>query len=281
MSKGYVLITGVSSGIGYDSTKYLIEQGYTVLGSVRKQADADRISGELGINYIPLIFDVTDKEQIKASRPKVEEVLGGDKLKAIINNAGIAQGGPIELLDDDKFRWQMEVNLFAVRNVTNIFVDLIKGDRETNTKGGKIIMISSISGYFNSPYNGAYWVSKHAVESLEEIYRRELYMYYIDVVSIQPGPIASKIWEKNINDCGEYDDTDYATMCRRADKVLQNGQKTALEARVISKTIERILNKKTRRKIVINRNLFMTLLVTKWIPRRWMDRILYKQLFKK
>ena len=98
------MITGVSSGIGYDSTKYLIEQGYTVLGSVRKQADADRISGELGINYIPLIFDVTDKEQIKASRPKVEEVLGGDKLKAIINNAGIAQGGPIELLDDDKFR---------------------------------------------------------------------------------------------------------------------------------------------------------------------------------
>lgn len=281
MNKGNVFITGVSSGIGYDATKFLIAQGYRVLGSVRKQADADRISQELGSAYVPLIFDVTNQEQVNAARTEVETLLGGEQLKAIINNAGVAQGGPMELLDDDKFRWQIEVNLFAVRNVTNTFVDFIKGDREANVMGGKIIMISSISGYFNSPYNGAYCVSKHAMESLADIYRRELYMYGIDVVSIQPGPIASRIWEKNINSCQEYLDSDYGTLCRRADKVMQNGQKNALDARVVSKTIEKIITKKTRTKIVINKNLYMTLFFTKFIPRRWMDKILYKQFFKR
>ena len=204
MSKGYILITGVSSGIGYDATKYLISKGYRVFGSVRKEADADRLTNDFGSDYIPLLFDVTKQDQVIRSKDKVLEVLGGQKLKAIVNNAGVAQGGPMELLEDEKFRWQMEVNLFAVRNITNTFVDLLKGDKESKIKGGKIIMISSISGYFNSPYNGAYCVSKHAMESLADLYRRELYMYDIDVVSIQPGPIASKIWEKNINSCEEY-----------------------------------------------------------------------------
>ena len=214
------MITGVSSGIGYDATRHLIAHGYRVMGSVRKEIDVERLTQDFGENYIPLLFDVTKQDQVIIAKDKVEKILKGKKLKAIINNAGVAQGGPMELLDDKKFRWQMEVNLFAVRNITNTFLDLLKGEREAKIKGGKIIMISSISGYFNSPYNGAYCVSKHAMESLAELYRRELFMYDIDVVTIQPGPIASKIWEKNINSCNEYADTDYATLCRRADKVL-------------------------------------------------------------
>ncbi len=278
--KGYVLITGVSSGIGYDATKYLIDQGYKVMGSVRKESDTKQLIKEFGSEYIPLLFDVTKQDQVLAARTKVQDVLEGQNLKAIINNAGVAQGGPMELLDDERFRWQMEVNLFAVRNITNTFLDFIKGDRAAKVEGGKIIMISSISGYFNSPYNGSYCISKHAMESLGEIYRRELFMYDIDVVSIQPGPVTSKIWEKNINTCQEFKDTDYATLCRRADKVMRHGQKNALEARVISKIIERILTKKTKTSIVINKNLWTTLIFTKMLPARWVDKILYKQFFK-
>ena len=280
MNKGNILITGVSSGIGYDATKYLISKGYRVLGSVRKEADAERLKKDFGENYIPLLFDVTNQDQVLAAKEEVIRILGGQHLNALINNAGIAEGGPMELLKEDKFRWQMEVNLFSVRNITNTFLELLKGKRSTHVKGGKIIMISSISGYFNTPYNGAYCVSKHAMESLAEIYRRELYMYNIDVVSIQPGPIVSKIWEKNINQCLDYKDTDYESLCLQANKVMRQGQKNALEARVISKTIEKILTKKTKTSIVINKNLFATLLATKFIPRRWMDKILYKQFFE-
>ncbi len=280
MNKGNILITGVSSGIGYDATKYLIYKGYRVLGSVRKEADAERLKKDFGEKYIPLLFDVTNQDQVLAAKEEVIRILGGQHLNALINNAGIAEGGPMELLKEDKFRWQMEVNLFSVRNITNTFLELLKGKRSTHVKGGKIIMISSISGYFNTPYNGAYCVSKHAMESLAEIYRRELYMYNIDVVSIQPGPIVSKIWEKNINQCLDYKDTDYESLCLQANKVMRQGQKNALEARVISKTIEKILTKKTKTSIVINKNLFATLLATKFIPRRWMDKILYKQFFE-
>ena len=279
MNKGYVLITGVSSGIGYDASKYLIAQGYRVIGSVRKEADAQRLINDFGESYIPLLFDVTDREQVAKGKEKVQSILNGQRLLALVNNAGVAIGGPIELLTDEDFRWQMEVNLFAVRNITNAFLDLLKGSREQKLKGGKIIMISSISGYFNAPYNGAYCVSKHAMESLAELYRRELYMYDIDVVSIQPGPIASKIWEK-INSCEEYLDTDYATLCRRANKLIQHSQKNALEPRVISKIIEKIITKRTKTKFVVNKNLWMTLFFTKVIPARWVDKILYKQFFK-
>ena len=278
--KGFVLITGVSTGIGYNATKYLIDQGYSVLGSVRKRTDADRISAELGQNYYPLIFDVTNPDQLRKAKEEVDEILGDNKLKALVNNAGIAKGGPIELLSDEDFRWQMEVNLFAVRNVTNTFLPLLKGNRDQKVQGGKIIMISSISGYFNSPYNGAYCISKHAVESLAEIYRRELYMYNIDVVSLQPGPIASEIWKKNIDVCKDYEDSDYQVLCRRADKVLRKSKDSALDPIVVSKLIARSIERKSKLSYVINRNLFGTIVFTKWIPRRWMDKILYKQFFK-
>ena len=213
MVKGFVLITGVSTGIGHHAVGYLIEKGYGVFGSIRKEADAKRLQNEFGENYYPLIFDVTKAEEIQRAKIELERILGDNKLVAIVNNAGIVKGGPIELLSDEDFRYQMEVNLFAVRNVTNIFVPLIKGNRESKIKGGKIIMMSSISGYFNTPYNGAYCISKHAVESLAELYRREFYMYDVDVVSIQPGPIASEIWNKNIDVCREFDDSDYSTLC--------------------------------------------------------------------
>ena len=180
----YVLITGVSTGIGNDAVGLLIKKGYYVFGSVRKEEDAVKLTRQYPQNFTCLKFDVTKVDEVKASLSMVTKILNGKRLNGLINNAGLALGGPIELMDDEKFRYQMEVNLFAVRNVTNIFLPLLKGDKKQKIKGGKIIMISSISGVFNTPFNGAYCISKHAMESLAEIYRRELLMYDVDVVSI-------------------------------------------------------------------------------------------------
>ena len=141
-------------------------------------------------------------------------------------------------------------------------------------------MISSISGYFNSPYNGAYCISKHAMESLAEIYRRELYMYNIDVVNIQPGPIASKIWKKNIDQCEQYLESDYKSLCLNVNKLMKKSQKDALNPLVISKTIEKILKRKTKTHFVINKNLIGTYIFTKLLPKRLADKIMYKQFFK-
>ena len=115
------------------------------------------------------------------------------------------------LLSDEVFRAQIEVNLFGVRNVTNTFLPLLGASKDFKGTAGKIINISSLSGIFNTPMNGAYCVAKHALESLGEVYRRELMMYGIQVCSIQPGPIQSKLWDKNISAMDAYLDTDYAS----------------------------------------------------------------------
>ena len=275
----YVLITGVSSGIGFDATSFLIDKGYHVIGSVRKEADKIRLNNIFKDNFTCLQFDVTKKEDVISAYNQIKQIHGEIKLAGLVNNAGLALGGPIELMDDDKFRYQMEVNLFSVRTVTNIFLPLLKGNRKSNIQGGKIIMISSISGVFNTPFNGAYCVSKHAMESLAEIYRRELMMYNIDVVSIQPGPIESSLWNKNIDKYSEFDGTDYQRLLAKSNKVMKAAKKNALPAVVISKLIYKILTRKTKIRFVVNKNWLATMLAIKFIPSRWMDRFFYKQLF--
>ena len=277
----YVLITGVSTGIGNDTVGLLLKNGYYVFGSVRKQEDVVKLTMQYPDNFTCLKFDVTKVDEVKASFNIVTTILNGNKLSGLVNNAGLALGGPIELMHDDKFRYQMEVNLFAVRNVTNIFLPLLKGDKATKVTGGKIIMISSISGVFNTPFNGAYCISKHAMESLAEIYRRELLMYDVDVVSIQSGPIASKLWDKNINKYDEFSDSEYGKLIAKANAIMQKSEENALPASVISKIILKILTKRrTKLAFVVNKNWLSTVLFIKFMPSRWVDAIFYKQFFK-
>jgi short-subunit dehydrogenase len=276
----HVLITGVSTGIGNDAIGFLIDKGYHVFGSVRKESDVAKLNIQFPKNFTCLKFDITKIEEVKASFDIVKKVLSGAKLDGLVNNAGLALAGPIELMDDEKFHYQMEVNLFAVRNVTNVFLPLMKGDKKKNILGGKIIMISSISGVFNTPFSGAYCISKHAMESLAEIYRRELMMYNIDVVSIQPGPIQSKIWEKNIDKYDEYSDTDYGLLMGRANKIMRNAERNALPTEIISKLIYKILvQRRTKRSYIVNKNWLATVLFVKFFPSRWADKYFYKQLF--
>jgi len=279
-NKKYVLITGVSSGIGYDATRFLIEKGYHVFGCVRKEADKLRLEADFSDGFTCLQFDVTKKEEVEQSFLRVKEILGNNKLAALVNNAGVLLAGPIELMEDEKFRYQLEVNLFSVRTVTNIFLPLLKGDRKKDIQGGKIIMISSISGIFNTPIIGAYCISKHAMESLGEIYRRELMMYNIDVVSIQPGPIKSSIWKKNIDQYSEFDGTDYEKSFYIANKLRKIGMRDALPTEVISKIIYKILTRKTKLHFIVNKNWLATVLFLKFMPARWSDRLIYKFLSK-
>lgn len=277
--KKYVLITGVSTGIGYDITRYLIEKGYVVLGSVRKKEDKERLEKEFPQDFHCLQFDVTRKDEIENSLEKVREILDGNHLTGLINNAGLAIGGPMSLMTDEQFRDQMEVNLFGVRNIINAFLPLLGGYEDFKGKPGKIINNSSLAGVFNTPFNGAYCVSKHALESLGEIYRRELMLYGIDVISIQSGPIASEIWKKNIGTMDRYANTDYVVMTKKADELLQWGQRRVLPAETISKLIHKILcSDKPKTNYMVDRNLFFTKLLVKYLPARMVDKLLWKKL---
>jgi short-subunit dehydrogenase len=276
----YILITGVSSGIGYDAVRFFLKKGFYVFGSVRKKEDKTKLEEEFqNKKFMCLLFDVTEKEQISKTFHLVKTKLNGNHLYGLVNNAGLSVGGPMSLLPDDKFREQIEVNLFGVRNVTNIFLPLLGAYKGFIGKPGKIIVISSLAGVFNTPFNGAYCVSKHAVESLSEIYRRELMLYGIDVISIQSGPIESQIWTKNIGGMDEFTDSDYAGMLGKTNTIIENVQKDALPASVISKLLFKILNiKNPKCSYIVSKNKFWTIILVKYLPSRLVDKLIWWML---
>jgi len=211
-----VVVTGVSTGIGWGITKVLVQKGFRVFGSVRKTEDAERLSNEFGENFIPLIFDVTDEAAVQAGARQVREQLDGETLFGLVNNAGIAMPAPLIHQPTDEFRQQLEVNLVSVLIVTKAFVPLLGSDRALHGKPGRIINISSIGGKVGSPFLGAYAASKHGLEGFSESLRRELMLYGIDIIIIGPGSVATPIWDKAEQmDVSMYDDTDYAESGRR------------------------------------------------------------------
>jgi len=191
-----VVVTGASTGIGWATAKLLLDRGYRVFGSVRKQADADRLRSEFGASFTPLLFDVTDEAAVLAAARDVRAALNGEKLAGLVNNAGIAVAGPVLGLSADEFRRQMDVNVIGPIIATQAFGPLLGADRSLQGPPGRIVMISSVAGQNGNPLTSAYSASKHAIEGLSEGLRRELMLFGIDVVIVAPGAVKTPIWSK-------------------------------------------------------------------------------------
>jgi len=191
-----VVITGASTGIGWATAKLLLDRGFRVFGSVRKQADADRLRAEFGANFVPLLFDVTDEAAVLAAAREVRVALGGETLAGLVNNAGIAVAGPVLELAADEFRRQMEVNVIGPIIATQAFGPLLGADPSLKGKPGRIVMISSVAGKNGNPLLSAYSASKHAIEGLSESLRREMMLFGIDVIIVAPGAVKTPIWAK-------------------------------------------------------------------------------------
>jgi NAD(P)-dependent dehydrogenase (short-subunit alcohol dehydrogenase family) len=191
-----VLITGVSTGIGYATSKLLCSQNIQVFGSVRNEQDAEQLQEEFGANYIPLIFDVTDEVNVKKAATFVRNQLNGKTLWGLINNAGIVVSGALLYLPIDEFKKQLDVNLIGPLIVTQAFAPLLGAEKGHIGSPGKIINISSVAGKNAFPFMGPYCISKHGVEAFSESLRRELMIFGIDVIIVAPGAIKTNIWEK-------------------------------------------------------------------------------------
>lgn len=275
----YIFITGVSTGIGHHALKTLVEKGYNIIGTVRKDSDAQRIK-ELYNNVTLLTFDVKDIQKTQLQIQSILPILEEHGLYALINNAGVAVPGPLQYLSEDDFLMQMDVNVFAVRRITNLLLPYLGLNTKHNP--GKIINISSVSGLFNSPYNGAYCISKHALESMNDVYRRELSMFGIQVIAIEPGPIKSEIWSKNKGALNKFLNTEYGEILSKADKIIDNSEKSALETSVISETILEILNAKSpKTRYLIHRKKWLFKILSSYLPDKWVDKLIQKSMRKK
>lgn len=189
-SRGAVVITGASTGIGHASALHLALLGFEVFAGVRRDEDAERLRAAGNGSIEPLRIDVTDQPSIDAAAERVRDALGGGRLAGLVNNAGIAVPGPIEFIPVDEFRRQIEVNLVGQMAVTQAFLPLLRRSR------GRIVNIGSIGGRVALPLLGPYAASKHAMEGLSDSLRRELRPAGIEVSLIRPGPIATEIWER-------------------------------------------------------------------------------------
>jgi NAD(P)-dependent dehydrogenase (short-subunit alcohol dehydrogenase family) len=191
-----VVVTGVSTGIGWGCVKVLIAGGFRVFGSVRKEADAERLTKEFGANFTPLIFDVTDAAAVAKGAQQVAAALGGETLLGLVNNAGVAVVGPLIDLEIEDFERQLAVNLTGPLIVTQAFARLLGAGGSRQGAPGRIVMISSVGGKNAMPFLGPYCASKFGLEGMSESLRRELMIFGVDVIVVAPGTIATPIWNK-------------------------------------------------------------------------------------
>ena len=275
-----IVITGTSTGIGYACSKHFIEKGYKVFGSVRNDNDANRVSNELGSNFVPLMFDVTDETAVKKSVKVVENQIGDQKLSGLINNAGLGVMGTIQSLSAEQFKYQFDVNVLGVFHCCQAYLDLLGADKNRKGDPGKIINISSVSGEIGMPFMSAYNMSKFGLEGFSEGIRRELLMYGIDVVVIAPGPIKTPIWKK-INQKDEvkrYDNSDFRESLARAMKMTDKMEQVGFEPIVIAeRALSVIENKKNNTRYRIDPTRMQNILL-QLFPKRIADRMIAKRM---
>ncbi len=192
-----VLVTGASTGIGETVTQQLASRGYLVIAGVRRPEDGDRLRATLADRVHPLQLDVTRPAEIEAAARSVAALTGAAGLAGLVNNAGIAVGGPLEYVPVDLVRRQFEVNVFGLLAITQAMLPLLRIAR------GRIVNIGSIAGIATTPMVGPYCMSKHAVEALTDGLRLELADAGIAVAVVEPGAVKTPIWEKGISQLAE------------------------------------------------------------------------------
>jgi len=275
----HVLITGASTGIGYECLKDLVQFGYHVFGSVRRREDAEKIQNDFGPACTPLVFDITNNQQITAAVALVTTGVGHSGLSALINNAGIAVAGPLNTITLDELRYQFEVNLFGQLTVIQSFLPLLGAAKNSPFPPGRIINISSTSGGKTYPFMGPYSASKHALEALSTALRREMLLYGIKVIIIRPASTWTPIWQK-VPELTAYQQNDFYPALKRMRDYMVNGSRgDMMPVSQVSRVIVKAVTGKNPKKLyVVSRARFRDWLMSHMIPDHILDKIISSKL---
>jgi len=275
----YIVITGVSTGIGYATTTEFLHRGYHVFGSVRLQADAGRLQEEFGPAFTPLLFDVVNHEAVGTAVKQVRDAIGDNGLTALVNNAGIVIPGPLMYMPLIDFRAQFEVNLFGLLDVTQQFLPLLGAGKESPIPPGRIINISSVSGKIAYPFLGAYAATKHALEALSDALRRELMLFGVDVILVEPGTTATPIKEKFRFHIQKYKNTGYGRMVAGLEEQLAEREINGLPVeKVVDAICQAVESDHPKTRYAVPRKKLTSWLIPRLLPDRWLDRLTANRL---
>ncbi len=275
MAEPCVLVTGASTGIGETTACRLDRLGYLVFAGVRKPEDGTRLQTLASPRLVPLQLDVTKPTEIAAAVAAIAAIVGPRGLAGLVNNAGIAGGGPIEFVPVDAVRRIFEVNVFGLLAVTQACLPLLRQAR------GRVVNVGSIAGRAVSPMVVPYGMSKHAVEALTDGLRLELGTAGLLASVIEPGAVKTPIWDKGVEALGEAKRTLPAEALERYGAKLQvfgkvlgrlneRGVSTELVADAIVHALE---SPRPKTRYLVGTDAKIRALISRFLPNRLVDRL--------
>lgn len=270
MKQKVILITGASSGIGYDTAERLAKAGHKVYGAARR---VERMEPLKAFGVVPLSMDVTDETSMTAG---VEAVVAAEgRIDVLVNNAGYGYFGAIENVSLAEARRQLEVNVFGLARLTQLVLPHMRRQHE-----GLIVNLSSIAGRMVFYFGGWYHVSKYAVEALSDALRQEVKPFGIRVVLIEPGAIktdwgiiaADHLRESSVGTVYEEAGTNEAETMRKAYSASWLSSPT-----VISKAIVRAVHaRRPRARYHAGFASRTALFLHTLLPAKWWDALMRK-----
>lgn len=278
-TRGSVVITGSSTGIGRACALRLTRAGFRVFAGVRRPEDGEGLRAEAGDLLEPLIIDVTDDATIAAAADAVREPTGG-RLAGLVNNAGVTVTGPVEAIPLANFRRQLEVNVVGQLAVTQAFLAMIR------TAKGRVVFMSSIGGRGGLAFLSAYNASKCAIGAVGDSLRQEMRPFGVEVSIVEPGAIATEIWGKGIAGAPELREVIGPEMLElygeRLEKMAALAGKTgagALPAETVAEAVEHALTAaKPKTRYVIGRDAKVQAAARTLLPDRAFDRLIEREI---
>lgn len=274
-ARGTAVVTGASTGIGRATALRLAAGGFEVLAGVRREADGEALVRDAGTaagTITPVPVDVTDAAQVAA----LGERLAGRPLAGLVNNAGISVNGPLEFVELDELRRQLEVNLVGHVAVTQALLEPLR------TARGRIVNVTSIGGRFANPFLGPYVASKFAFEGLSDALRRELRPWGIHVSMIEPGSIATEIWGKGTSDAQQLLDglsprarELYGKRLQAVLKLADRAAKTAIPPDRVARRIEHALTaSRPKTRYIVGPDAHVQMALQRFLTDRGLDRVI-------
>ncbi len=275
-----IVITGASSGIGEACALYLDELGYRVFAGVRRLSDGEALKAKASARLTPVLLDVTDLASIDRAAETVKAAVGSAGLAGLVNNAGIAVGGPLEVVPLADLRKQFEVNVIGQVAVTQALLPLLRQGR------GRIVNMGSIAGRATMPFMGPYSASKFSLEALTDAMRMELRPWGIHVSIVEPGAIASRIWDKAGHAADQMEaaasaeaKAHYGEAVARVREAVARAAQRAIPARVVAEAVAHALSAaRPKTRYLVGFDARFRAVLTAWLPDRVQDWLLKRIL---
>lgn len=274
MEKQVILITGASSGIGYETAEALARKGHKVYGAARR---TEKIAPLEALGVTAIRMDVTDEASLQAGVNAILEKEG--RIDILINNAGYGSFGAIETVPVEEARRQLEVNVFAMARLTQLVLPGMRANRH-----GRIINISSLAGRMTIPFGGWYNVSKYSVEAFSDALRMETMPFGIKVSIIEPGGIKTDWGSIAAGHLTENTKgTAYEQAAGREAAILRKGYSSNLlssPSKVARKIVRAATSRRPRLRYRVGTASRSGLIFHAILPARWWDALLCRLFCK-